>query len=306
MKESASREGSASKKGKLQKNVHHPGDEEHPRLLIYGYGNPGRTDDGAGPYLVNMIEGLDLPWVDTDANYQLQIEDTATVTEHDLVIFVDADCEGRAPFSIRKLLPASGLSYTTHHMEPEAILGLCEKVYGDTPDAWLVGIRGYSFDIHEGLTAEAQDNAKEAFDFIAFITELTHRYKGRNMSDEQKTILIIDDDADLRASMRIVLEAAGFSVGEAADGEEGFKVADRVKPDAIIVDLMMETVDSGNKVTTKLKEKGYKGPVYLLSAAGDAVRYNIDAREMGLAGIFQKPVDHKILINTLKKQFDMT
>ena len=125
------------------------------------------------------------------------------------------------------------------------------------------------------------------------------------MSDEQKTILIIDDDADLRASMRIVLEAAGFIIGEAADGEEGFKVADKIKPDAIIVDLMMETVDSGSKVTTKLKEKGYKGPVYLLSAAGDAVRYNIDAREMGLAGIFQKPVDHKVLINTLKKQFDM-
>jgi DNA-binding response OmpR family regulator len=124
-------------------------------------------------------------------------------------------------------------------------------------------------------------------------------------SYEQKTILIIDDDADLRASMRIVLEASGFSVGEAADGEEGFKVADRIKPDAIIMDLMMETVDSGSRATTRLREKGYKGPIYLLSAAGDAVRYNIDAREMGLAGIFQKPVDHKVLINTLKKQFDM-
>ena len=60
----------------------------------------------------------------------------------------------------------------------------------------------------------------------------------------QKTVLIIDDDADLRASIRIVLEAAGFSVGEAGDGKEGLKIAEEVKPDAVIIDLMMETVDA--------------------------------------------------------------
>jgi hydrogenase maturation protease len=290
---------------KTQKKGPSPGNGGPPRLLIYGYGNPGRQDDGLGPYIVQKVEGLGFPWVDTDADYQLQIEDADTISRYEIVIFVDAASEGREPFSVRQLSPAGELSYTTHHMEPNAVLGLCGQVYGVVPKAWIIGIRGYGFDVHEGLTDEAADNAKEAFFFISYIIQLLHRYKGRNMGDEQKTILIIDDDADLRASMRIVLEAAGFSVGEAADGEEGFKVADKIKPDAVIVDLMMETVDSGSKVTSRLKEKGYKGPMYLLSAAGDAVRYNIDAREMGLAGIFQKPVDHKVLIKTLKKQFDV-
>ncbi|KPJ88402.1 MAG: hypothetical protein AMS17_05685 [Spirochaetes bacterium DG_61] len=122
---------------------------------------------------------------------------------------------------------------------------------------------------------------------------------------EKKTILIIDDDADLRASMRIMLEATGFSVGEAADGEEGIKIAERIKPDAIIVDLMMETIDAGSRLSTHFKETGFDGPIFLLSSAGDTVRYNIDARELGLAGIFQKPLDHKVLINTLKKQLKM-
>lgn len=122
------------------------------------------------------------------------------------------------------------------------------------------------------------------------------------MANEEKTILIIDDDADIRASMRIVLEAAGFSVGEAGDGEEGLKVAERVNPDAIICDLMMETVDAGSKVSTKLKESGFTAPIYLLSSAGDTVRYNVDAKELGLAGIFQKPINHDVLISTLKKR----
>jgi two-component system chemotaxis response regulator CheY len=105
--------------------------------------------------------------------------------------------------------------------------------------------------------------------------------------------------------MRIVLEAAGFSVGEAGDGVEGLKIAEKVDPDAIIVDLMMETVDAGSKVSTKLKEQGFQGPIYLLSSAGDTVRYNIDAAELGLAGIFQKPINHDVLISTLKRRLNI-
>ena len=119
-------------------------------------------------------------------------------------------------------------------------------------------------------------------------------------STQKKTILTIDDDPDIRAALRIVLEAEGFSVGEAGSGEEGLKIAERIKPDAVIIDLMMENVDSGSMVAEKLKDTGYQGPVYMLSAAGDTVRYNIDARELGLAGIFQKPIDPKTLVTTLK------
>jgi two-component system, chemotaxis family, chemotaxis protein CheY len=125
------------------------------------------------------------------------------------------------------------------------------------------------------------------------------------MAKEEKTILIIDDDPDIRSSMRLVLETAGFSVGEAGTGEEGLKVAEKINPDAVIADLMMETVDAGSNVSAQLKEKGYKGPIYLLSSAGDTVRYNIDAKELGLAGIFQKPINNQVLISTLKRRLDM-
>ena len=119
---------------------------------------------------------------------------------------------------------------------------------------------------------------------------------------ENTTILIIDDDADIRSSMRTMLEAAGFSIGEAGTADEGLKTADRIRPDAIIVDLMMESVDAGSRLSQTLMEQGFKGPIYLLSSAGDSVRYNLDPREMGLAGIFQKPVDHAALVTTLKRK----
>ena len=115
-----------------------------------------------------------------------------------------------------------------------------------------------------------------------------------------KTILVIDDDPDVRATLRIILESAGFTMGEAADGNCGDENSRENKADAIILDLMMETVDAGSKVSTKLKSAGFTCPIYLLDAAGDSVRYNIDTQQLGLAGIFQKPADPKTLVATLK------
>jgi DNA-binding response OmpR family regulator len=78
------------------------------------------------------------------------------------------------------------------------------------------------------------------------------------------------------------------------------KIAERIRPDAIIIDLMMETVDAGSKVSSRLKASGFMCPIHLLSAAGDSVRYNIDIQELGLAVIFQKPADPTTLVATLK------
>ena len=266
------------------------------RILLYGYGNPGRQDDGLGPVLVEEIESLHLRGVETDANYQPHIEDAAQIVQYDLVIFVDTTVEEVNNFFVRRLEPARKITFTSHLVKPESILAMCEDMYNTIPVAWLIGVRGYEFEYSEGFTDRASLNYKLALDFITYILRL---YGEKTMP--QKTILIIDDDADIRASIRIVLEAAGFSIGEAGDGREGLKIAGEVKPDAVIVDLMMESVDAGSKVSSQLKKDGFGGPIYLLSAAGDTVKYNIDAKELGLAGIFQKPIKHEVLINTLKK-----
>lgn len=272
--------------------------EDKKNVLVYGYGNPGRQDDGIGPALVVEIDRLGLSFVDTDSGYQLNIEDAELIKRYDLVIFLDTTVEDVKSFRVKKVEPLAKIGFTTHQVNPESIAFLCRELFGRSPSIWLIGVRGYSFNYIEGFSEKARNNYLSALDFLKLILRL---YEERKMAERsQKTILIVDDDADIRASMRIVLEAAGFSVGEAGDAEEGLKVAEKVKPDAIIVDLMMETVDAGSKLSTQLKNSGYKGPIYLLSVAGDAVRYNIDAKELGLAGIFQKPINHELLITTLK------
>jgi DNA-binding response OmpR family regulator len=117
---------------------------------------------------------------------------------------------------------------------------------------------------------------------------------------EKGCIVTIDDDADVREALRIVLETEGFEVHDASNGEAGLALVEQVRPHAVIVDLMMESVDAGSAVARKLREKEFPGPVYLLSSAGDTVRYNIDPKELGLAGVFQKPIQSKALVATLR------
>jgi hydrogenase maturation protease len=274
-----------------------------PRILILGYGNPGREDDGLGPEIVEELEKLRLPGLTLEADYQLSIEHAADLGQADKVIFVDAAVNGPEPFQLKRLEASRSIEFTSHALGPESVLAICEDTYQYRPEALLVGVRGYSFEFAEGLTERARQNRAVALELIKLLID---QWRGKNMAGETgKTILIIDDDPDIRKATRIVLESAGFVVGEASTGEEGLKTAQKIEPDVILLDLMMETVDAGSKVSTQLKEGGFTAPIFLLSSVGDAVRYNIDAQELGLAGIFQKPIDHKTLLSTLKAELGL-
>ncbi len=129
-----------------------------PRVLVMGYGNPGRQDDGLGPAAAAAIEALAWPAVTTSDNYQLVIEDVATIAEHDIVWFVDAARDGPVPYEVRPLSPLFDVGFTSHLVKPETLLAMTEQYYGRSPDAYLLGIRGYEFSFCEGLTPMAQAN----------------------------------------------------------------------------------------------------------------------------------------------------
>ena len=79
------------------------------QLLVIGYGNPGRRDDGLGPAFADAIAELALPGVQVEVDYQLSVEDAAAAAAGERVLFVDADGAGREPFSVRRLAPVTGL-----------------------------------------------------------------------------------------------------------------------------------------------------------------------------------------------------
>lgn len=137
------------------------------QVLILGWGNPGRGDDGLGPAFIEAIDQLSLPGVAAESDYQLQIEAASEIAGCMKVVFVDADRRGPEPFWIERLSPESGLSFSTHSVSPAAVLALARDLFQAEPEAWLLGIRGYEFDeFGERLSGRAQVNLEQALHYV--------------------------------------------------------------------------------------------------------------------------------------------
>jgi DNA-binding response OmpR family regulator len=120
------------------------------------------------------------------------------------------------------------------------------------------------------------------------------------LGDRRKTILLIDGDPHARAVLRKALEAENFSVGEATNDLEGERTALRIKPDAILAELITEGPAAHSTIFERLKADGSTIPCYILSAASDALMASVGLHEIGIVGVFLKPVDTAIVIQTLK------
>jgi hydrogenase maturation protease len=136
-----------------------------PRVLVIGYGNPGRRDDGLGPAFAARLEAVGLPGVTVESDHQLAIEHAHLVTQHEVVVFADAaaDIDDQSPFYLRALEPAPDAHYASHGLSPQAVLRLAAQCFGARPVAWLLGIRPADLDsFAEGLTPDAEANLSTA------------------------------------------------------------------------------------------------------------------------------------------------
>ncbi len=142
------------------------------KILVLGYGNPGRRDDGLGPALADAVEKMALDSVTADSDYQLNIEYALDLKNYDMVIFVDAGLDVDEPFEFRKLEPSKEIAHTTHSMSAESVLGLAHELNESQPIAYLLAIRGYEFDFGEELSDKAKENLGLAMDFLLnFLSE---------------------------------------------------------------------------------------------------------------------------------------
>jgi len=118
----------------------------------------------------------------------------------------------------------------------------------------------------------------------------------------KKVILCVDDDQDVLDSLRIILEKNSYIMYEALSAEKGIQKYKETSPDAIIVDMMMEEVDSGIHLSKELKFIDNKAPIFMLSSAGDNLNETIDYNEIGLSGVLQKPFTPDYILKLLKSK----
>jgi len=123
----------------------------------------------------------------------------------------------------------------------------------------------------------------------------------RQIVSQKKQILVVDDELDLLMAIKLRLETSGFTVHTATDGLEGLAAARRLKPDLIILDIMLPKMN-GYKISRFLKfDEEYKHiPVIMLTAlAGEEDRAT--GVETGANAYVTKPFDSVQLVDTVRR-----
>lgn len=151
------------------------------QLLILGYGNPDREDDGVAWHILRALTrrlGLAAPesyedefpeFDQMDFMFQLQLtpELAEDIFAYEHVCFVDAHT-GNIPEPVRLIDVECEFQASpfTHHLTPQSLLSMCETIYGKKPDAALLSVLGHRFLFSRQLSEETARLVPEAVELI--------------------------------------------------------------------------------------------------------------------------------------------
>ena len=123
---------------------------------------------------------------------------------------------------------------------------------------------------------------------------------GDDIMAERKTLLLVDDDPEIRNALRTVFERRGYRVLQASDGNMGLALAERESPDIVVVDMMMPK-KSGFLVLEKLKQRPENCPKVIMITANEGSRHRAYAEMLGVDDYIRKPFAMDKLVESVER-----
>ena len=131
-------------------------------LLVIGYGNELRSDDGVGPKTATAVAAWSLPGVRTLTCHQLTPELAVPIAATECVVFVDACVDSTASVELRALQPAAPDQVMTHTADPRLLLRLAKEIFGRCPSAFWLTIPIENIAFGNNLSAQASEGSQAA------------------------------------------------------------------------------------------------------------------------------------------------
>lgn len=119
------------------------------------------------------------------------------------------------------------------------------------------------------------------------------------LTNTRGTVLVIDDDQDMRWAIRTILAETGIEVAEASAGEGGLELAARCSPDAVLLDIQMPGID-GEEVLRRLRHQQKDLPVIMVTAYG-TIPGAVDAIRSGAFEYITKPFRNERLLDVVRR-----
>lgn len=118
--------------------------------------------------------------------------------------------------------------------------------------------------------------------------------------DLQKKIVLIEDEDDVRESIKSLLEDAGYEVKDSADAIDIFRILNEFEPDVVLLDLLLEGAD-GKEICKSLKQNAETSHIPIIVISGSLDIYNTIA-ECGANDVVSKPFLPVTLLNRIERQ----
>jgi len=117
-------------------------------------------------------------------------------------------------------------------------------------------------------------------------------------------ILSVDDEKDIRESVKSVLEDAGLNVETAKDGTDMLKKLEKIKPELILLDVLMPGLTT-KEILKELKKRKSKVPIIFLTVVRLSEAVKKDIIKQNMVDYIEKPFDNEDLIKRVKKVLRM-
>ena len=140
-------------------------------LLVIGYGNTLRGDDGVGVRVAEAVEALKLPGVRTFTCQQLSPEHAEMISQAERIVFVDAAVDAPKEVQLRELVPGETTQLMAHAADPRTMLALARDVFGHAPKAWWLTIPAVNLEFGETLTPDAQRGFTDAINKVKSLSK---------------------------------------------------------------------------------------------------------------------------------------
>ena len=115
-------------------------------------------------------------------------------------------------------------------------------------------------------------------------------------------MLVVDDETDIRASLRMILEYEGYEVSEAGTGEEALQRLESQHPDAVVLDVKMPRMD-GLEVLARVRESDATLPVIVMSGHG-TIQTAVEATRLGAFDFLEKPLGRDRVLVVLRNALE--
>jgi hydrogenase maturation protease len=152
------------------------------QVVMFAWGNPSRGDDAVGPWFAQRFRhrvGSSFQLVE---DFQLQVEHLLDCREGELLLFVDACCNGVTSHSFGELTPCPELGHTSHALTPAELLGQYSKLFAaPAPASFLLQVPGRQFELGEPMSAATRTCCETAAKLVERLLDAPQRDMWRTL-----------------------------------------------------------------------------------------------------------------------------